>query len=180
MTKEEKQKAYKRKWYIENKEKTIARSAAWQKANPEKAKASKKAWNQDNLDYFKKYRETWYTDNPDYNRAYYEANKEKCAANTKAWCKENKGAVNALKAKRRAAQLDRTPLWANMDAIRELYEEAIALTESTGEAHHVDHVIPLQGKLVSGLHVEGNLQVLTATENCRKSNRFSIEEFNSK
>lgn len=78
-------------------------------------------------------------------------------------------------AKRRAAQLQRTPSWADMDAILAVYDAAHRLTVATGVQHHVDHEIPLQGELVSGLHVANNLQILTGTENSRKKNRFSIE-----
>jgi hypothetical protein len=81
----------------------------------------------------------------------------------------------ALSIKRWAAKLKRTPPWADWAEIQKFYEEATKKTVSTGISHHVDHVIPLQGKLVSGLHVHNNLQVLTGFENMSKSNRFEIE-----
>lgn len=81
---------------------------------------------------------------------------------------------NAISAKRHAAQLNRTPSWADIEAIRAIYRKARDLTKSTGIEHHVDHIIPLQGRLVSGLHVENNLQILTGHENCRKNNRFEV------
>jgi hypothetical protein len=74
--------------------------------------------------------------------------------------------------KRRAARLNRTPPWADLDAIRAFYDEAERLTLATGIKHHVDHIIPMQGERVSGLHVETNLQVIAGTENIRKHNRF--------
>lgn len=79
---------------------------------------------------------------------------------------------SAMGAKRRAAELLRTPAWADMDAIRAVYEEAQRTTRSTGTPHHVDHEIPLQGRKVSGLHVANNLRVLPASDNCRKHNRY--------
>lgn len=77
--------------------------------------------------------------------------------------------------KRRAAKLQRTPAWACHEAMRAIYAEAARLTAETGIEHHVDHEYPLQGRLVSGLHVETNLRVLTASENSRKKNRYEVE-----
>ena len=81
----------------------------------------------------------------------------------------------AASARRVAAKLNRTPPWADMDAISAVYEAARKLSAETGIEHHVDHKIPLQGRLVSGLHVANNLQILTGSDNCRKGNRFEVE-----
>lgn len=78
-------------------------------------------------------------------------------------------------AKRRAAFDQQLPMWADLDAIRAVYQQARNLTQTTGTQHHVDHIIPLNGKLVCGLHVHNNLQVITATENVRKHNRYEVE-----
>lgn len=63
-----------------------------------------------------------------------------------------------------------TPPWASRSAIRQVYREAKALTKATGVLHSVDHIIPLRGELVWGLHVEYNLRVVPHTENMRKGN----------
>ena len=98
-------------------------------------------------------------------------NPDKVAADLKAWSEANPDKVNAFSAKRRAAKLNRTPAWANQKAIADFYLDAQVRTLD-GVEHHVDHIIPLQGKLVSGLHCEANLQVITAQENLAKSNSF--------
>ena len=56
----------------------------------------------------------------------------------------------------------------------QIYREARSLTVSTGIKHHVDHVYPLQGKLVSGLHVHTNMQILQWRENVVKNNKFEV------
>ena len=83
-----------------------------------------------------------------------------------------KARINHYANKRRAAKLQRTPSWADLSAIQRMYVEARRKTRKTGIDHHVDHVIPLQGKTVCGLHVANNLQVLTASENGRKYNKL--------
>lgn len=75
---------------------------------------------------------------------------------------------------RRSSRLRRaTPQWANQSAIDEVYKAARRLTMETGVSHQVDHVIPLHGQTVCGLHVESNLRVVPADVNRMKSNRFS-------
>lgn len=80
------------------------------------------------------------------------------------------GAEAARAAKRRAAKIKATPQWADLDEIKNVYLEAKYF------GMHVDHIIPLQGKTVCGLHVWDNLQLLDPVENLRKGNRFAIHE----
>lgn len=81
-------------------------------------------------------------------------------------------AAAATAGARRARKRQALPKWADRAAIRSLYAEARALTKSTGIPHHVDHEIPLAGRMVCGLHVLANLRILTAGDNLRKSNKF--------
>lgn len=73
--------------------------------------------------------------------------------------------LNALEAKRRAIKLNATPKWVNIEDIKKIYQNC-------PNGYQVDHIIPLQGKNVCGLHVPWNLQYLTITENLKKSNKI--------
>jgi len=76
---------------------------------------------------------------------------------------------------RRLAKIQRTPAWLteiDFERIGNEYKLAALLTKVTGSSWHVDHIVPLQGKIVSGLHVPSNLRVLPAKENISKSNSF--------
>lgn len=70
------------------------------------------------------------------------------------------------------ARKQATPKWANLEAIEAIYEECRKLSKRTGRKHQVDHIIPIRGKDVCGLHVEDNLQILTKNENRKKTNKF--------
>lgn len=93
---------------------------------------------------------------------------------SKQYRKNNADKKNALTAKRRSSKLNRTPKWltkAHFESIKEFYIIAKMFQLYTGELYHVDHIVPLQGETVSGLHVPWNLQVLPWKENIKKSNQ---------
>lgn len=116
-------------------------------------------WLQRNRDYHKK----WCTDNP-----------EKVKEKQRKWLSSNKDRKAYLESNRRARKLQATPAWANEELIRREYELASWCSKVTGERYTVDHIIPLMGKLVCGLHVHNNLQVLRAADNSKKSNHFEV------
>jgi hypothetical protein len=74
---------------------------------------------------------------------------------------------NATENKRRASKLQRTPAWADLEAIKQFYLNC-------PKGYEVDHIVPLQGVNVSGFHVLNNLQYLTKSENCSKGNKYAV------
>ncbi len=100
---------------------------------------------------------------------YYIANKVKIREYQSEYGRENRHIFNAKGMKRYAAKLNASPSWVTKEeheAIKELYKEA------QEKGMHVDHIVPLQGKNVCGLHVLANLQLLSPTDNLSKSNKF--------
>jgi len=108
-------------------------------------------------------------------RKHYYNNLEKQRTRAKEWRDSNKGLINYYTSKRKAAKLQRTPEWLTEDdrwMIEQAYELAAQRTAIFGFPWHVDHVLPLRGKTVSGLHVPTNLRVIPGVENMRKGNRL--------
>lgn len=141
--------AVKARWYEKNREHAISVAMAWKENNPEKLKE----YQERNRDVFRERSNAWTKSNPHRHR-------------------DN---MRVSQAKRRACRYSATPLWANHTAICSIYAEARRLSEETGIPHEVDHIIPLQGKLASGLHCESNLQILTMNANRSKSNNFEVQ-----
>lgn len=142
-----------REYYLKNKDKIKARTKKWRQENPEKKRK--------------------------YNADYKKRNKAKVNKNTQLYKQRNRGVTNANTAKRRAALLQRTPKWLtteHKEQIKALYKKAAHIQAETGVEMHVDHIIPLQGETMSGLHVPWNLQILTGRENESKKNRIKDQK----
>ena len=105
------------------------------------------------------------------------ASKEVNRKSTARWAKANAGIVNAWNMKRYAAKKYRTPAWlteVDFERIANVYKLATLQSKITGTIWHVDHIIPLQGKNVSGLHVPANLRAIPGAENIRKRNSYGV------
>lgn len=157
------------------------------KANPERTKEQYKK-SADKL----KLNLDWVQRKRDKDKTYRLVNKERFRASIAKWSKlnaekvrlyakrvkqNNKGKVNADTAQRRYAKLKRTPAWLTVDdrwLIEQAYELAALRTKMCGFQWHVDHIIPLQGRVVSGLHVPNNLQVIPWIDNVVKANNFEL------
>ena len=92
----------------------------------------------------------------------------------KQWVAENRDKVNEAANKRYKALKQQTPTWLTpeeLEQIKCVYATALFCSRSLGESYHVDHIVPLQGKKVRGLHVPWNLQVLKAKDNFSKRHK---------
>ena|ERR1017187_1681536 len=133
---------------------------------PECRNISELKWENDHKDEIKTNYKTWKS-----------ANRDKTRAHSKKWSKANRAKMNAYEANRRAAKLYATPKWLTKEQLKEIqsyYELAKELQWLSEEPLEVDHIVPLQGKNVSGLHVPWNLQILPESLNCRKSNYLGL------
>lgn len=107
----------------------------------------------------------WSEDNPLYKKQMARKEYEK-----------NKHAYISRVAKRKAARLQATPSWLTekqLNDITNIYRVCSNVSKATGKVHHVDHIVPLQGENVCGLHVPWNLAILPASMNLAKSNKHN-------
>lgn len=161
-----------------NPEENRARAAAFYKEHPEKSLAYTKQRYADNPEKFREYSKQWYANNKEklleYAKRYYKDNTEQMIANAQNWQKLNPAKVNANANKRRAQKLSAIPKWetpGDIAHIKWLYKQANLLTKSTGIVFHLDHIYPLQGETMCGLHTPSNLQIITQNENNQKFNK---------
>lgn len=140
---------------------------AWYANNKEYAKAKTKEWRDTNTDRKRNYR-----------KAEYETNKEAAKEASRVYRKLFAGKVNHWTRMRQCAKAQRVPVWLNASdkwLISEIYDLARLRTKCTGIEWHVDHIVPLRGKTVSGLHVPSNLQVIPESLNKVKRNIFGVQ-----
>jgi len=132
-----------------------------------------------NNEYQKLYRERNVLKTKEYSQNYGFKNRKKLTDSTRSWRKDNPDKVKAWiennpeklatwRLIRKYNRSLRITDWADVDKMKEIYKEA----RRTGK--HVDHIIPLCGKLVSGLHVHNNLQLLSPEDNRLKSNSYAV------
>jgi len=131
-----------------DREKRLKQQQEYRAENYEKLQRSIRKWRDENHDRYKVSRRNWYARLAD---------KSQWASNS---------------ANRRSAKRKATPKWADLEKIKTVYSDAAFISYVTGVTHHVDHVIPLRGRNVCGLHVENNLQILSWEANLQKGVRY--------
>lgn len=103
-------------------------------------------------------------------RKWREANRDHLRQWMRRWAKENADKIRESSARRR--YLKRMTLWSDLGKIAAVYAEAKRLEDITGIPHDVDHIYPLRGKKVCGLHVHDNLRAIPSTVNGAKLNKL--------
>jgi hypothetical protein len=185
---EEKRKAYKAAWYLANKERlnaaaakryaekreeVLLKVAQYKEANAEKILAYQREYHAKNrvarLAQQREYRAA----NPDKYREWADKNREVLLAKKAARKKANPAQNAAHAAAYHAAKLRRIVPFTDLAEVAKVYADAAVMREQGADVA-VDHVIPLRGRLVSGLHVHWNLQVIPAVENMRKYNKVVL------
>ena len=176
----ERSRARGRKHYHANREKCIATNREYKRLNRDSCRDAHREWCRRNKDKCREWnRVGYYKNREEQIRAAQEwvrRNPERRAAYRLEHYEKNKARYiyNANKRKKRVKRA--TPTWLDRkdyESMAQLYECAARLMTETGVPHDVDHIIPLLGKGVCGLHVPWNLQILTASENRKKWNHYA-------
>jgi hypothetical protein len=190
--KKEQYQARRKLWYLANAEKVRENVRKWREDNPERVKENAKRGYVKNKRRWMELQKTRYATSPEARRSKIEANTRYAEKNREAiresgrlryhnhkdkyreyrqqYYRENRHLFRAQWSRYRAAR--RTPKWADLNKIAEIYKLAGDLSQASGVKHHVDHIIPLRGDGVCGLHVENNLRVVPAEVNLSKGNKF--------
>ena len=175
-----KEQQYNKKLTLKNLDKIRERRRRYQKANREKIRENRKIRraNPENLKIERDKEKARLKLHADYYKEKRRIDSERLSKNKNRWKAKNNGRINALTAKRYAAKMQRTPKWLtkeHLEEIKQFYIDAIELAwlNQDGSIFHVDHIVPMQGENVSGLHVPWNLQLLPESMNLSKGNKFN-------
>lgn len=155
-----------KKYQLQNPAVIKQRAAEYNQCNKELLSANHKSWRALNAEHDAERKVRYRT-----------ANLAQVKAAYKLYYEANYPRMLAKRNRQHADKLKRTPSWLTCDdhwMIEQAYELAGLRTKMFGFPWHVDHVIPLRGKKVSGLHVPTNLQVVAWADNLKKTNKFEV------
>lgn len=164
--------------YQDNKEQVLAQHKEYYQANREKKLERQKVYKQVNRERIQVNSREFYKTNREQileqQKAYYLTNQEQIKTYQRKYSQANPDKINAKNAKRRATKLQATPKWLTKEEHRwmELFYLIVKVGKEQGQQFEVDHIVPLQGENVCGLHVPWNLQVIRKTANRIKSNKL--------
>ena len=163
----------------DNPEQVNRRNRLWRRNNPERVRAQTRRRYYADHERTKWQKRRWHFQNRDRMREYYKQhrldNLERWNQNARRYKQSAKGraVITAYANRRRTTKENAMPAWADEIAIKKIYMKAAKLRQR-GIDVHVDHIVPLHHKKVCGLHCESNLQIISAAENVRKSNKYKI------
>jgi hypothetical protein len=149
-----------RAWYLANKERALKNVSAYRRENRVAVRAGIYEWGAKNPDAVAAIK-----------RRYVDRHPDRRTQSRKKWYVKNKDRHAYYMSCRKSLKIKSTPLWANTFFMQEAYALAKLRTRVLGERWHVDHIVPLQSKLVCGLHCEQNLRVIPAVLNLSKHNK---------
>ena len=185
----EKVKASMRKWYEDNKEYRKQKDREYHKQNSETRRQYQKDYRKKNAELVRKKDKERHAQKKaaglidsakvkERSAKWYALNKEKLVDIRKKWVEDNRARLRLAYGRRRNGKQQQTPAWADTERMLTIYTEAEMLIQ-LGFKVNVDHIIPLRGKLVSGLHVENNLQIIDGIANRKKGATFDPNTFDN-
>jgi HrpA-like RNA helicase len=137
-----------------------ARAKKWREENKERDAENHAAYAAKTKYWLCKARKDWILENY-----------ERVKKSKSIWAKNNPEKIRSKSRARQAGKIKATPQWSDRYRCDAVYAEAARLEAQTGQKYHVDHIVPLNSKIVCGLHVPENLRAIPAIENIRKHNR---------